>query len=154
MIDWFSRLFAHLQWADERALASLRQGVNHPHRALELYAHILGSEHTWLSRINDTAPTVAVWPSLAIDACESLARENHAAFAALLQGLDEAGLARVVHYRNSTGAEFDSTVSEILTHVALHGAYHRGQVAALVRAAGDAPQATDFIVYARSGGVA
>ena len=34
-------------------------------------------------------------------------------------------------------------------HMATHGAYHRGQVALLVRDAGADPLATDFIVYMR-----
>jgi len=33
--------------------------------------------------------------------------------------------------------------------VALHGSYHRGQVAAAVRAAGGEPVNTDYITYVR-----
>ncbi|MGH7670969.1 MAG: DinB family protein, partial [Gemmatimonadaceae bacterium] len=54
-----------------------------------------------------------------------------------------------VAYRNSAGKEFSSAVGEMLTQVATHGCYHRGQIAALVRAAGDEPQSTDFIAFAR-----
>ena len=67
----------------------------------------------------------------------------------LLDGLDEAALARNVHYTNSAGLEFDSTVGDILLHVALHGAYHRGQIALLVRAGGSAPAPTDYIQFTR-----
>jgi uncharacterized damage-inducible protein DinB len=33
--------------------------------------------------------------------------------------------------------------------VALHGAYHRGQIAALIRREGLEPVATNFIIFAR-----
>jgi uncharacterized damage-inducible protein DinB len=39
----------------------------------------------------------------------------------------------------------------VLTHVVLHGAYHRGQIAADLRAAGLEPPYTDFIEAARRG---
>jgi uncharacterized damage-inducible protein DinB len=56
---------------------------------------------------------------------------------------------RAITYRNSAGDEYTSTLEDILTHVSLHGAYHRGQIAASVRAAGDTPTATDYIAFAR-----
>jgi uncharacterized damage-inducible protein DinB len=37
----------------------------------------------------------------------------------------------------------------MLTHVTLHGAYHRGQIAASIRAGGDTPTATDYIAFIR-----
>jgi uncharacterized damage-inducible protein DinB len=56
-----------------------------------------------------------------------------------------------VHYRNSAGNEFDNTVRDILTHVALHGQYHRGQIARAMRAAGREPVYTDYIGFIRKG---
>ena len=44
---------------------------------------------------------------------------------------------------NSAGDEFDSKLSDILLHVALHGAYHRGQVNLLIRTAGGEPSPTE-----------
>jgi uncharacterized damage-inducible protein DinB len=45
---------------------------------------------------------------------------------------------------------FRSQISDILLHVALHSSYHRGQIAAAVRAAGVTPVNTDFITFARA----
>jgi len=42
-------------------------------------------------------------------------------------------------------------VADVLTHVVLHSAYHRGQIASLIRSGGDAPAYTDFIHAARQG---
>jgi uncharacterized damage-inducible protein DinB len=52
---------------------------------------------------------------------------------------------RTVLYANTKGQRFENTVAEILLQVLLHGAYHRGQIAADVRAAGGEPALTDLI---------
>ena len=49
------------------------------------------------------------------------------------------------------GERFESTLGDSLQHGVLHGAYHRGQIAADVRAAGGEPAYTDFIHAAREG---
>jgi uncharacterized damage-inducible protein DinB len=44
-----------------------------------------------------------------------------------------------------------SAVQDVLTHVVLHSAYHRGQIASLMRAGGAVPAYTDFIHAVRQG---
>jgi uncharacterized damage-inducible protein DinB len=149
MVDALTRLFAHMRWADLRILESLRQPAAATTRALEIFAHILAAEHVWLARVRGTPPRVPVWPPLALEECATLAAETHGAFDALVRSLDDAAAERLVRYRNSAGAEFQSRLSDILLHVALHGTYHRGQVSLLVRTAGAVPATTDFIELAR-----
>jgi uncharacterized damage-inducible protein DinB len=149
MRDYFSRLFKHLEWADKRVLDSLRSAQNPQKRSLELYSHILGAEHTWLSRINETSKRVDVWPVLTLDECEGLGRENVAAFKDLVSRLTPDLLAKSITYRNSAGDQFTSSAEDILTHVAMHGSYHRGQIAAAIRAGGDTPSPTDYIAFVR-----
>jgi uncharacterized damage-inducible protein DinB len=55
----------------------------------------------------------------------------------------------MITYRNSAGEEFTSSLEDILTHVAMHGSYHRGQVAAWMRQSGETPTPTDYIAFAR-----
>ena len=142
------RLLDHMAWADARILESLRQpGI--PQRALDLYAHVLGAEHRWLSRVEQRVPTVAVWPELTLDECERLAAENRRMFRAYVDGLTSAQLQHTIHYVNSAGQEFDGLVEDILLHVAMHGSYHRGQVTLLVRDAGARPEPTDYIGFVR-----
>lgn len=148
------RLIDHMRWADEvtaTALAEVMIGGDRPELgdATRLYAHIAAAEHLWLSRIEATPPTVAVWPALSLDEARALAVREGARFAALVEGADDATLGRVVSYRNSKGQDFVNVVSDIVTHVATHGEHHRGQIARLVRAAGGVPPNTDFIQFAR-----
>lgn len=149
MIEYFRKLYAHAEWADARTLRAMVDSVSLPPHAVELFAHVLSAEHVWLSRLRGTAARTAVWSNLTIAECDSLMHENHAGYAALLDGLSDADLDGPVDYKNSAGQGFASTCAEILTQVAMHGAYHRGQIAQLIRAAGDTPQATDFIAFTR-----
>lgn len=137
-----------MAWADERVLESLRQpGV--PQRALDLYAHVLGTEHVWLTRVEQRPRTVPVWPSMTLEECAQLAVENRRAFRACMDRLTSDDVRRIVHYRNSAGDEYENAIEDILLHVAMHGSYHRGQVTLLVRDAGAEPQPTDFIAFVR-----
>jgi len=149
MKDYFRKLYKHLAWADARVLQSLRAAHSVLKRDLDLYSHILGSEHVWLSRIAGTPAKVAVWPTLTLDEAERLANENVSAFEVVISNLTEESRESPITYRNSAGDQFTSTLEDILTHVCLHGAYHRGQIAASIRAAGDVPSPTDYIAFAR-----
>jgi len=149
MIDQLHRLFAHLRWADQCALDALRR-VPAPDRALvDLYAHVIAAEHVWLARAQGRAAAVAVWPAHSLEESAALAAETQAAYDVLLDTLDEAALPREVDYTNSAGARFRSRLDDILLHVALHGAYHRGQIAYALRRAGAEPIATDYIAFVR-----
>ena len=149
MKEHFKRLFQHLEWADTRVLASLQSAQNPQERSLDLYSHILGAEHVWLSRIYGTTKRVDVWPVLSLDECEQLSTENIAAFGVLVSRITPDLLEKPITYRNSAGDQFTSTVEDILTHVAMHGSYHRGQIAAALRAGGDTPSPTDYIAFVR-----
>lgn len=145
-------LFDHMLWADARTLDALRAmppGSPEVERAVTLYAHVAAAEHVWLSRLEGRTPAHPVWPSLGIEEAAALAAESGAALRAFVAGLDEAGMAREVAYRNSAGQPFTNTVRDILLQVALHGSYHRGQLATLARQGGGTPAATDYIVYVR-----
>ena len=149
MRDHFIKVFQHMAWADARTLESLRGAHSVLKKDQDLFGHVLGSEHVWLSRINNSDPKFAVWPSLTLDEAERLAAENAAAYQKLASELTGETRQRPVTYRNSAGDQFTSTLEDILTHVSMHAAYHRGQIAASLRAAGDTPIATDYIAFAR-----
>lgn len=145
-------LYDHLAWADARALEALRAmpaGAPETARALTIYAHVAAAAHVWASRLEGRAPAHPVWPTLTLDQATALAAESTAVLRALAARLGPAELAREVSYRTSAGQPFTNTVGDILAHVALHGAYHRGQLALLARQGGGTPAATDYIFYAR-----
>jgi uncharacterized damage-inducible protein DinB len=147
MLDSLKRVYAHMDWADRAVLDSFHVAAPPP-RALEIYAHILGAENVWLSRLRQAARG-SVWPTLDLAQCTVLAEENRQGYRSYLQTLDEVALTHDLPYTNSAGRSFRSRVDDLLLHVALHGSYHRGQVALLVRAAGNKPAPTDYIGFVR-----
>jgi uncharacterized damage-inducible protein DinB len=145
----FHTLFAHLRWADLRVLQALREADSPPADALEIYAHILGAEHTWLARLRGNASELPVWPRLSFEECARYAETAASGFDRFLTALGPDDLDRRVAYVNSAGDAFESRVEDILMHVALHGSYHRGQIALLLRSAGEKPIPTDYIAFTR-----
>jgi uncharacterized damage-inducible protein DinB len=144
-----ARMLDHLIWADERTARALASLPTPDADAIKRYAHILGAEAVWLERVTGTSATVTPWPEMDLAACSELARRNHAALRTLLHDLTPTTLTREVRYTNTKGASFSNSVEEVLHHVAMHGMYHRGQVAMRVRELGGTPLATDFIAYVR-----
>ena len=75
--------------------------------------------------------------------------EIYQRWVALLDRLTDEKLSQNLTYRTTQGAEFQTPIRDVLTHLLMHSTYHRGQVAAAVREAGGKPAATDYAVYLR-----
>jgi uncharacterized damage-inducible protein DinB len=143
------KLATHLAWADAEALRCLQETRGADDRALTIYSHVVAAEAVWLARIAGRRADVAIWPTLTLDEAAALARRNADELASLLASSNDDTLDAEIVYRNSSGTEFRSTIEDILLHVALHGAYHRGQVSLLVRSGGGEPVPTDYIAFVR-----
>jgi uncharacterized damage-inducible protein DinB len=144
------RMVRAMAWADRQALAALHACPAAQGEALLLFAHVVAAEHIWLARLQGREACHPVWPPLTLAECEALAGENAAGYAALLGGLGAADLATAVRYRNTRGEEFATPALDILTHVVIHGAYHRGQIAKALGRVGAPAVNTDYITYVRS----
>jgi uncharacterized damage-inducible protein DinB len=148
--EYFGRLLRYDAWANAETLGSLRQGEA-PAKAIRWMGHIVGAGALWLARLHEVPPTIAVWPELSLDDCAAGIEQLGASWPRYLETLAPENLGESVGYRNSLGEYWTSTVGDILTHVTMHGAYHRAQIAAAVRAVGATPAYTDFIHAARQG---
>jgi uncharacterized damage-inducible protein DinB len=150
MKAYFARLIRHADWANVRVLDALRlTPLPHP-RALQLLAHVLSAEHIYHERMTRKDPWPQdFWPNLSLEQCGALVCDNRLQYLAFIEALPESDLDRLIGYRNSQGIAFHTPLKELLTHVALHGAYHRGQIAQVVRQGGGEPVNTDFITFAR-----
>ena len=149
ILDHLRRQFVYDVWANGEVLAALR---SHPQaRPLELLAHILAAEQLWLERLRQQPQSLPVWPAIGIDQCQARLDQLVESWREFLHEISADGLSREVAYKNSKGEPWSSTVKDILTHVLLHSAYHRGQIASQMRAAGSTPAYTDFIHAVRQG---
>jgi uncharacterized damage-inducible protein DinB len=137
-------------WANEATLRSLRQ-AEPPPRSLRWMAHIIGAELLWLARMRGVPSEVAVWPDLTLTECETLLSKASSQLRAPDLEKRLGPLTRIVSYTNSKGEPWTSTVEDILTHIVIHSAYHRGQIASDIRNAGQEPAYTDYIHAIRQG---
>jgi uncharacterized damage-inducible protein DinB len=154
--DPLLRRFAYNGWANAAVYQSLEGQANAtPERAVAVFGHILAAERLWLGRlgliVRPEEIALPIWPTLPIHEYRAILDGLVASWPAMVAGFVRDGLDRVVSYRNSLGQDHSSTVGDILEHLLLHAAYHRGQVATLLGRAGMTSVYTDFIHWARSG---
>ena len=151
LLDYLRRQFAYDDWANREVLTGLKASANPAVRPRQLLAHILSAERLWLERIRKQPQSLQVWPDLTFEQCEAQIVDLASLWREFFNKLSPAGLPETVVYKNSKGEPWTSTTEDILTHVMLHSAYHRGQIASQVRAAGEQPAYTDFIHAVRQG---
>lgn len=150
MIDHIRRLFGYDDWANREVLAAIR-GAGSAGRPLKLMSHILSAERLWYERMKGLGQTLPVWPEFSVQQCEEQAARMAQLWKEFLSPANEAELALPVSYKNTKGQGFTSAKEDVLLHVITHSAYHRGQIAAEMRATGFTPAYTDFIHAVRQG---
>ncbi len=145
LLECLRRQFAYDAWANGEILIALRAGSEPPERVLQLMAHIFSAERLWLERITRQPQSLPVWPEFDLERCETQMGALAGLWHEYFDQLTASGLSEPIAYKNSKGETWTSTVQDVLTHVALHSAYHRGQIATLLRSSGQTPAHTDFI---------
>ena len=151
--EFFRRLFEYDYWANREALASMETvpaSAGAGESVQRYFNHIIGAERVWLARFSDPDPgRITPWPTLTLDDCHAEVEKLHTEWLAVLDTLTPEKLASDLVYRNTKGAEFKTPIHEVLMHLVMHSAHHRGQVAKAVREAGGKPAATDYIAFVR-----
>lgn len=144
-----AREFGFDAWANRRLIAAMEGAGGGSERARDLMSHVLGAQRVWLARLEGRPmPPDAFEPRPAAE-CAVIQQVLEAAWITLLGSMDDAAFARAMDYRNLKGDAFTNTVEDILTHVLYHGMYHRGQIAATLKADGVPVPGTDRITWAR-----
>jgi len=148
MKTYLRRLFQYDRWASGQSLPSVYYPMNT--EALRVMAHILNAEKIWLMRLHgEDSSGVPVFRERSIAECEELGEELYAGYLEFIDSLAEEDIDKLINYKNTKGEAFQTSIKDILTHVAFHGAYHRGQAALLVRQEGGTAAPTDYIIFTR-----
>lgn len=140
----FAKLFAYDEWANGQALETALGNA----KAIRLMSHIVAAQVLWLERMERRPQSTPVWPEWDADECRARMGTTAVAIAKFAAAAD---LDAQFSYTTSKGDLFTTRVEDALMHVVMHGVYHRGQVAAAVRAAGGEPAYTDFVQAVRTG---
>jgi len=150
--DHLLRLFEYDNWANEQVLLSLQDnlGFEGSDKTVEYFAHIAGSQQMWLHRIKGKPlDDIKIWPDYGLpEALQNLKTLNQQW--KKLIGVHKDNLNKIISYTNSKGISYDTSLSDILYHVIIHGQHHRAQIAKLLRNAKIDPPATDFIFFTRT----
>lgn len=116
------------------------------------FNHLLWGDRMWMSRFSDLAPPavgIGESPRLTDDwAVYRAARiETDAAIATWAEGVREADVTGdLTWFSGAVGRELTRPRGLIITHFFNHGAHHRGQIHAMLTAAGARPGDTDLML--------
>ncbi|MFB6099177.1 MAG: DinB family protein [Salinibacter sp.] len=145
-----STLFRYTRWAHDRVLDTMQSADDVPGRAVELFGHLLRAQDIWYGRVAGTDHAdLDLWAADDLSACAERLEASTGRWRELLDGWAADDLDRSVAYTNSKGTRFETSRRDILNHVVNHGTHHRAQIALVLREAGIAPPATDYIFFLR-----
>jgi uncharacterized damage-inducible protein DinB len=148
---YLQRQFEYDFWANREEVRALSTLDHPPAPALKLLAHIVAAQWLWLDRLQQNPQRVAVWPEPALSDYDVQLLQLKQAWGSYLAGISAEDLTKACSYKNSKGEAWESKVVDILAHVILHSAHHRGQIALELRRSGLTPTPVDYIHAVRQG---
>ena len=143
-------MFEHLNWANQCILETLQSIEDENQEINRLFSHILFAEKVWITRLRGLDSSgLPIWLDVDMEVCAELVMHNEKSLTTFLTNLVNSDLDKLIIYSNSKGTEFKNSIRDILTHIAMHGQYHRGQINSRLRANGIEPVNIDFITFLR-----
>ena len=99
----------------------------------QMFAHVYMADNNWLQRWKGVSPPGSPFVDMASMAevrrtWDALEAEQKV----FIDSQSEAGLGRVVEYKNSQGQAFRMTLGVLLQHVANHATHHRSEIATML----------------------
>ena len=151
LAEYLRREFSYDAWANQEVLTAIAAAGVEDARSLNLMSHIFAAERVWLERLKQQPQSVPVWPTFDLNRCQQEAADLAKLWHDHLDLVTAGDVSLSITYKNSKGEKWTSTIVDVLTHVIMHSAYHRGQIASHMREAGQTPAYTDFIHGVRQG---
>lgn len=117
-----------------------------PSKANELFGHIINAHHVWNARILGKRNFFGIWQKHTPEVFEEMNDENYSVSKKILDTIE---LDKLITYKNSSGDQFENSLSDILFHIINHSTYHRGQIMLKMREVNIEVPYTDYIIYKR-----
>ena len=137
------------RWANEEILDAMRGADVVPRRARLWLPHIIGSQNTWVCRLEGTESPVPIWPDWSLDETALHLGALYTRWSRYLNQLPAPNLLKPVAYTNNCGEAYSGTPADILQHVLVHSRHYRSEIAAEIRAANRTPVISDFVFALR-----
>ncbi|HTS10223.1 MAG TPA: DinB family protein [Candidatus Eisenbacteria bacterium] len=151
LADYIRREFSYNSWANQEVINAMGTVGGQDKRSLQLMSHIFAAERLWLERLKQKPQSTPVWPELDLKRCQEQLDELSKLWDEYLELITSGDILQTTSYKNSKGEPWTSSIVDVLTHVVMHSAYHRGQIASHMRESGRTPAYTDFIHAIRQG---
>ncbi|MBU1096804.1 MAG: damage-inducible protein DinB [Ignavibacteriae bacterium HGW-Ignavibacteriae-2] len=150
MKTYFIELFQYNDWANEQLIEHIRFLEQPPERCLRLISHILSAQDMWMERIAGTHDwNIQIWDLYTIQECSLLSVQSSQQWFKLIRKLKDKDYDKLIVYKNLNGNACETPIRQIITHVAQHSTYHRGQINLLLKQNNIPPVELDYIYYSR-----
>jgi uncharacterized damage-inducible protein DinB len=115
----------------------------------QTFVHLLWAESLWLERWRGRSFPATLDPRAfpTIDSLREALEAVHAKQLQFLATIPPSAADQMVTYVNFEGQRWAYPLRDMVQHLIVHSAFHRGQVASLLRQLGVAPPHTDYLVY-------
>jgi len=113
-------------------------------------AHIGGAQAVWLSRWQigrNPTSVIGVQGMTTLDEVHALFDESHAGLREYVSIITEDAVESELDYSDSRGNQNRRPLWQLMTHVANHGTYHRGEIAGALTSLGSSPGDLDFVLW-------
>jgi uncharacterized damage-inducible protein DinB len=148
----------HNQWAvhhyikaaEQLDVAQLKRNLNSSFSSIhETLGHMLWVEELWFERWQGHLVTQTFIPANypTLEYINQHLKEIHAKQIHLLESFEPGTENRRISYVNFQGETWEYSLSQMVQHLMLHSAYHRGQLATMLRQLGKVPPQTDYLVF-------
>jgi uncharacterized damage-inducible protein DinB len=116
--------------------------------ARQWMSHILLASRIWADRVEGLPVAGGAWETIPAADYPQVIAENLHRWERILDSENE-HCDRPISYQNLQGVAFETPLFQILTHLTHHGAYHRGQIASVLKNSGMEVPSADAIVFSR-----
>jgi uncharacterized damage-inducible protein DinB len=147
--EHFIHLFKYNDWATRAAANSVKGLEKKDEKLSGLLSHLVSAQKIWLNRILGQQLHISPWEKYTVQECLSQSTSITAEWINLLESFKDNELDKRIEYINKKEEKSSNTLKDIITHVINHSTYHRAQIAQKIKALGEKPTSTDYIVYQR-----
>jgi len=131
---YFISLFEYEFWANKKILTALETNTSSK-EIMDLFSHMLADMKPWviLLRKEGFSEKINCQPSWNINQCGTELDELRGNLSGYLNSATAMEFGNIIESKGSKGQIFRNTVADVLTHIASHSEYHRGQIEMLIR---------------------
>ncbi|MCB1221142.1 MAG: hypothetical protein H7A35_07090 [Planctomycetales bacterium] len=151
MVTQLRRLFAYEFEMTEKVIGAVERAgdCEHAKEARRQAAHIIAGRACWLERIDKgNSDHVDMWPDKLIRQIRDMDLATQLRLQIILSNMDDTYLRLRLRYRSHEGENCERSMHDILMHMVLHSAFHRGYVNTSLKACGRPAVNSDYIVWA------